>query len=642
MAPLRDGSPRFGFLLPVSLLVFAVLLYANSAGNGFVLDDTATVESNSLIRSLANLPTLFASDYWAPKMKGGLYRPLVTTSYALNYALGGGEPAGYHLVNIALHALNSLLILLLFRRLTGNALVSAGAAFFFAAHAVHTEAVANVVGRAELMCAAFFLGSLLCYIPPERGEAPSSRARYAASLALYALALLCKENAVTLPGVIALYDLVYGGRSETGLARRLTHLVRSRWRSVYGGFAAVTLAYLAARYLVMSSGAPVDPTAHIDNPLIGLSLHWRILNALQVGYHCLWLLCFPLHLSYDYSYDQIPLITTFSDPRVFATLAFAAAALWILAWSYRRSRDVFFALGFGVVTISIVSNFFVLIGTIMAERLLYLPSVGFCLAATIALERASGMLGGRRTAARAIFVAVCAVIVGLNGWRTVLRNADWESNSSLFLHELEVSPRSAKVRHNAAVILFFEHNRAEEAMEQLEKESEINDPERLKPPPLLGHVLLHQGRKEEAIAVYEAIAARQKLKDPLVYNNLGFVLVDDAIDVERGVRLLERAVEEDPENPHFLDSLGWAYFKTGRLREAYALIEHSLEIDDSGPSGEARRSHLEEVERALQSGAAPQTRSEDARARTKTEGSGAGRGSGSGMRAGSGSPARLR
>ena len=83
-------------------------------------------------------------------------------------------------------------------------------------------------------------------------------------------------------------------------------------------------------------------------------------------------------------------------------------------------------------------------------------------------------------------------------------------------------------------------------------------------------------------------------------SSCNFVLVDDGIDVERGVRLLEKAVEEEPENPHFLDSLGWAYFKTGRLREAYDLIEHSLEIDDSGPSGEARRAHLEEVGRALE------------------------------------------
>jgi uncharacterized membrane protein len=628
--PLRDASPSFRFLLPASLFVFAVLLYANSAGNGFVLDDTFAIEHNPLLRSLKNIPTLFTSDYWAPKMKGGLYRPLVTTSYALNYALGGSEPAGYHLVNIALHALNSLLVLLLYRRLTENALVSAVAAFFFAAHAIHTEAVASAVGRAELMCAAFFLGSMLCYIPRERGDAPNSGGRTAASLALYALALLCKENAVTLPAVIVLYDLVYRGRSKPGPVRSLAQLVRSRWRNVYGGYVAVTLVYLAVRYLVMSSGGPVDPTDHVDNPLIGLALQWRIPNVLQVGYRYLWLLCFPLHLSYDYSHAQIPLITTLSDARLLATLAFAAASLWIASWSYRRSRDLFFALGFGVVTMSIVSNAFVLIGTIMAERLLYLPSVGFCLAAMIALERASGMSGGRRTA-RAVFVVVCAIIVSLNGWRTVLRNADWKSHSSLYMHDLEVSPRSAKVRHNAAVMLFFGQGRAEEALAQLEEGGEIYDPERRRPDPLLGHLLMDLGRKEEAIAVYERIVARSRLSDINVYNNLGLVLVEDEIDVERGLGLLESAVEVEPENPHFLDSLGWAYFKAGRLREAYERIERSLEIDDSGPSGAARRSHLEEVEKALRGDTGPQVRSEEGRATNRTEGSGAASGSGSGM-----------
>ena len=144
---MRPVAARRG-VLPLTLVLFAGLLYAGSARNGFVLDDGALVRDNPLIRSLAGIPTLFASDYWEPEAKVGLYRPLVTTSYALNYALGAREPMGYHLANVGLHALVSLLVWVLYLRLGSGAAIAATAAFLFAAHAVHTEAVANVVGRA--------------------------------------------------------------------------------------------------------------------------------------------------------------------------------------------------------------------------------------------------------------------------------------------------------------------------------------------------------------------------------------------------------------------------------------------------------------------------------------------------------------
>jgi tetratricopeptide (TPR) repeat protein len=584
-------------LLPASIFVFAAVLYVNTVQNDFIQDDATLIPGNPLVHSLHNIPKLFITDYWQPMVKAGLYRPLVTTSYALNFWFAGADPASYHAVNVLLHALVAVLVLFLFRLLTRDVLVSMAGALLFAAHAVHTEAVAGVIGRAELMAALFLLSSLLCHIKAEEGRAGRSIPLYLASLAAYLLALLCKEIAVTLLGVVLLYDLVYS--AEGGMHQKLRGLAK-RFRSVYGGYLLVALIYLTVRHLVLSSGAPINPTSNLDNALVDLDFGLRALNALQVAFRYLGLLAFPLHLSYDYSYGAIPILQSFSDPRSLAALALGALAVWIVLWRSRLSRPVFFALGFAIVTFSVVSNVAFPIGTILGERLLYIPSIGFCLGVAVALRRLSEVAGRSPGAGRAVFIGIFALIVGLHGWRTVVRNLDWRSHERLFLHDLEVNPGSTKIRSNAAgVLLTLE--RYEDAIVQSEKAIEIK-PDYHTPYGLWGHALIQLGRQDEAIEKYE-LAIRYGGGDPsengTVFNNLGFLLVEKSIDPERGVQLLELALEADPQNPHVLDSLGWSYYKTGRLRKAHDLVRRSLEIDDSGPSGDERRAHLEEIEQAL-------------------------------------------
>lgn len=594
MSTLSDRLRRH---LPwLGLYAFAGLLYANTAGNGFVLDDGSIISANPTIRSLANLPKLFASDYWEPTIKAGAYRPLVSASYALNYQVGELDPRGYHLVNVLLHALNAVLFLLLFRRLPVEPTVATAAAFLFAAHAVHTEAVASVVGRAELSCTAFFLSALLCQFAANRPEGPFRR-RYIAALLLYFMALLCKENAVTLPGVVLLHDLAYGPWRGKRLLPRLERVVRDRSFRVYAGYLAVTIVYLAIRWLVLGRGEPVNPTAPLDNPLVSLQLPWRLLNALAVAWRYTGLLIFPLHLSYDYSYDAFPMLASFANPRAIVLVASTAVlAFWL--WLRPRWPDLFFALGFALVTFSVVSNVFVLIGTIMGERLLYLPSAGFCLAVALVLRRTCKRLPLAPGAASAVFVGIFVVAVGLHSWRTIVRNRNWASEDSLFLHDLAIYPGSAKVVNNAAVRMIV-LKRPAEAVPLLRRATAIA-PRDVRPFVTLANTLYQLDRADEALPVYEE-ASRLPGAPASVYNNLGFLLVERGIDTARATQLIEKAVKLEPNKPSYLDSLGWVYYKSGRLEEARQLIQQSLDIDSSGESGERRRSHLEEVQRAIAS-----------------------------------------
>jgi len=586
---LRRNLPWFG------LFAFAALLYANTLRNGFVLDDGSLIAENPMIRSLANVPQFFASDYWEPTLKAGLYRPLVTTSYALNYALGKLDPAGYHALNLLLHALNSVLVWLLFRRLPVEPLVATAAAFLFAAHAVHTEAVANVVGRAELLCTAFFLGALVCQFAAQRSDAADWR-RCAAALGLYWMALLCKENAVTLPGVVLLHDLVYGPGRAKGLFQRLG-LVLNRSLLVYLGYVATTLVYLAIRFVVLGQGEPTNPTAPIDNPLVSLHLPWRLANALLVAWRYAGLLVYPRHLSYDYSYNAFAMLTSFADPSAALLLASAAAlALWL--WLRPRWPDLFFALGFALITFSVVSNIFLLIGTILGERLLYLPSIGFCLAVALVVRRACEQLPLGERALSALFLALFAVAVGLHSWRTVVRNRNWAAEEDLELHDLALYPGSAKVVNNAGVVM-AKLGRPEEAVPLLRRATEIAPSQVLAFVNLAG-TLYRLGRVDEALSVYEA-ATNLPGAPASAFNDLGLLLFGRGIDRDRAIKLIENAVKLEPNNPVYLESLGWAYYKAGRLVEARQLIQESLAFDSSGESGQRRRGLLEEVERALAS-----------------------------------------
>ena len=589
--PSRAGSGRVGLVLLV-----AAALHASTLWGGFVLDDTSLVSQNPLIQSLRRVPELFVSDYWAPTTKAGLYRPLTTLSYALNFAVTGDHPVLYHAVNVLLQALNSALVLILCLRLGADRAVAAAAALLFAAHAVHTEAVAGIVGRAELLSAFFFLSSFLLYLRSGDHAGRASTVAYLGSLAAHALSLLSKENGITLIGIIFCYDLVYRSDPRRSLVGRARAVLATGWRSAYLGYAVVALGYLLLRHLVLAEGAPAPATKRVDNPLIDLAPGWRVLNALQVTLRYLGLLLFPLRLSYDYSYNQIPMLDSLFDPRSLVVLGGALVLVVASAVAYQRSRTLFFAIAFFVVTFSIVSNLVVPIGTVMGERLLYLPSVGFCLALALALRALADRLPLSPDAARICFSIALATLVVLHGARTLVRSRDWASEERLFLHDLAVSPDSVKVQNNAGVILIAQ-GQIEAGIERFRKAIAI-DSSHGGAHGSLGNALLRLGREQEAIEAYE-VAVRKPLKHALPLNNLGFLLVERGIDPPRGVRLLEAAVRVEPDNPHFLDSLGWAYFKTGRARQGRALVARSLEIDESGDSGRARREHLRVIDAEL-------------------------------------------
>jgi tetratricopeptide (TPR) repeat protein len=461
------------FRWPLAVGLCAVVVYLNAPGNEFVLDDLRQIRDNLRIRSLANIPGLFASSYWDLEGAQALYRPLVLATYAVNYAAHGLSPWGYTAVNIALHAAVSILLFAVVRAIGGSLLAAGVAGIAFAVHPVHTEAVTGISGRPELLAAVFVL--LAVYFHRLAGSARHGAPGYrAAALASCACALLSKESAITLVLVLPVTDaLVPSIRSDGRPATPRTRIL-----SDYVPILAVALAYLAVRWTVLGGIViPEQVIAPLDNPLVpvttmplgermGATTGQAIMTAFAVIAEYARLLAWPLRLSPDYSYNHVPLVTSALEARFLTGVALMAVWGGAVGVLWRRNSVATFGLVLLGLTYSIVSNFVVLIGTICAERLIYLPSAG----ALIALAAGAEWLAGRVPERRRLAYTVIVVVLMAAAARTWTRNRDWQNEFTLWSAAIEAAPGSARVQSEYGRILLARAEREVESGRAAEAE----------------------------------------------------------------------------------------------------------------------------------------------------------------------------
>jgi tetratricopeptide (TPR) repeat protein len=440
-APSREISPPTGtrWWLGAVLCAITLLAYANSFGMGFAFDARAIILDDSRIHKATaeNLNLILHYEYWWPVSSDALYRPVTTASYLLNYAIfGNGEnAAGYHWVNFLLHAGNVWLMYLLSSRLLKRTWPAFFAAALWAVHPIGTESVTNVVGRADELAAMAVLGGLLLYVRSSAMRGARLGLTTAALFAIATLGVFSKENAAVLLGLMLLWDISFG----------MGHWRQEAWRRVppYAAAAASLALLWWVRRLVFEP-LPLPVRAFYSNPILGAGFWTARLTAIKVIGLDLWLLVCPLHLSSDRSYNQIPL-AGWSDPAAWLALAAVATVLALAVARYRKDRLIFFAAGFVGITLLPTSNLLFPIGSIMAERFLYLPSAGFAIAVVALVYR----LGHERMAA----VALTAVLALFTA-RTFARNFAWKDNLTLAASDVQVAPQSFMLHQTLAVALF--------------------------------------------------------------------------------------------------------------------------------------------------------------------------------------------
>jgi protein O-mannosyl-transferase len=427
-----------------ALCLLTLLAYSDSFTAGFTLDSAYIVlrDPRVLKVAAANLRQILSQDYWWPNFHSGLYRPLTTATFLFNYAvLGNGQhAAGYHAVNILLHLVNVWLLFLLASRFFGRAWPAFFAAALWAVHPIATEAVTNLVGRSDELAAMAIFGGLLLY----QRSAPLRGWRMAlAAAGLFVIGVLgglAKELAVTSIAVIMLWDLVRGIGSWRDW-------LRLRWPFYLAAVLALCV-FFAARWRVLGAEPPAE-IPYVDNPLAYAGFWTAKLTALKVIGLDLWLMIFPLHLSCDRSYNQIPL-AGWTDPAAWAAILIAGGLLAVAILRRRKDPMMFWCAGFCAIALFPTSNLVVAIGSVMAERFLYLPSAAFALALTALAFRSKW----QRHAP-----VVLGLLIALYAARTYRRNADWKDDLTLASHDVAVVPESFKM-HGMLARMLLEESRS--------------------------------------------------------------------------------------------------------------------------------------------------------------------------------------
>jgi len=483
MSPTAQRS--FPIWVALGLCVIVLVAHGPLRHSGYVQDDELAVESNRIVER-ADLAEIFGTSYWegARGADRTLYRPVVIASYAVERrATGEPNPFVSQAVNVGLHLLVTLSMLLFALRLGAGPLASAAAAAFFAVHPIHVEAIANIVGRAELLAALFSLLALaaLTHSGPWAGS-PARHPRLAAwtAAASLFLALGAKEVAFAAPLLMVALELLLRpaphGRDRAWWIDRAAALAPS----VLAG-----VVYLTLRVRALGMLVSLQPAHRFDNLLVELAGTERIATALGLLARYARLLLFPGPLAADYSGDVIAIEHGLLSLRPLLGLIFLVLLIFPTARVLRRAladaptsgrlRLFAFAALMFLLPYLIVGNLLFNVGTIFAERLLYLPSIGYCLLAGLFLDfllRLPTGGAGAQTRQRRIVLVILGIVVAAFVFRSWSRSLDWRDNRTVFLSAARVNPLSPRA-HFILGKLAIDDGKPDEAIEHLDRTLEL-------------------------------------------------------------------------------------------------------------------------------------------------------------------------
>jgi protein O-mannosyl-transferase len=537
------------------ILVLAFTLYANTLANGFVYDDHQQVQENPYAQSFRYVGKIFTSTVWSfqgEEGKTNYYRPLMTLVYLLSNKAFQGLPYGFHLINILLNCIVVGLVFLVSARLLGDQIVALGAATLFALHPIHTEVVAWIAALTELELAAFYLASFVCFVRLKDGGPTDNKKMRLMAWLFFGLALLSKEQAITLIVLVTVYEHFY---------REGRDLVPFRQKfSRYVGFWVIGAAYLIFRAAVLGGVAPVPK--HPD-----VTWSQAILSACALAGRYVTKLFWPRPLLAFYVFHKSE---SFSDTRFLAGAVIMALTVLLFTFLWRRARIYSFALLWIALTLAPVLNARWMATNVFTERYLYLPSVGFC---TLV---AGGFGWVFRRPQRIVRWALgsAVAVVGVPALLSVVeRNRDWKDDLTLYAQTLSIEPHAAIIRTNLGVLEWERQNR-EEAERQW-RLALADEPDSAVALSNLGLAMLEKQRYEEAASdLQEAIALRPHFAAPHVHLGRVYAAEGNAVDAELQFR---RAVEIYPMSAQARNALGKLYFDQGRMREAKEQYQASAE-----------------------------------------------------------------
>ncbi|MFI5150490.1 MAG: hypothetical protein ACHQRM_12205 [Bacteroidia bacterium] len=432
------------------MLVLVVTgLNFNTLFNSYALDDKVVLTENRIVQEgTKGIPEILGSDYLAGysgnehRLSGARYRPLSLVLFALEYQCFGANPFVSHLINLLLFTSFTLLLHRLLRLYifpNGPPYLAFITCLLFVAHPVHTEVIANVKSRDEIIT---FLLLVLASLALFRYETERTWSLLAYALCFYMLALLCKETAITWLGV---FPLLYYFCLQKTLKASLLSVIP---------FVGITVLYLVLRGSVV--GFDTYPVTDIANsPYLYASVSEAFATKVYMLGMYIMLTVAPFQLCTDYGYNQIPYIQLSSSLFLGTILLLSFLMVWVILGFRGRSFPVFSVLWF-FITLSVGTNFLFDLGAPLAERMLFEPSLGVCM-----LMAWTGSLVARN--APVVSRIALTIVLLLYCFKTVTRNSDWKNNETLFLKDVASSPNSARLNLYACEV--FIHKASHEGDE---------------------------------------------------------------------------------------------------------------------------------------------------------------------------------
>ena len=579
----RGARFRMLYLLAIPLLAFAA--YGNSLVGEFVWDDRPLIIEDHTVKSFDYLEEIFTNDFFSRNehdIAYGYYRPIVSVTYVIDYAIWGEHALGYHLTNVLMHSMATVLLVLILMRIGFGGWTALLAGLLFAVHPIHTESVTWISGRTDVLALLLTLGALLAHCFLVEGEREGRRrwVHHGLVYLLFALALLAKEMAVVLlPWIF--FHRWYESDWKTALRRTLP-------------LVAVPVLYGLWRFVVIDIPAPQQSELHSAGAVV--------LSALPtVLRYFAWMVA-PYAQE---AYVQNPYVTGLADPRLLVAVPAAIVVGVLLYRSFRTHRAVC------LLVLALLSSFLPLLnvvriagpddmGAVMAERFAYFPSAPF-----LALVAAGfGILATRllrvEAGRRGLAIGGAALLLAAMTGATAVRNRVWNNDLALFEDMRAKTPEAPLIWSHLA---FYHLRRGELA----EAEQAIEVLDRLSPDTywsLATRASLHvtRGEFEAAVAPQEKIIALTSEPNAPALNNLAFLYVRTGRSAQ-AIPILEDLTREGQNYSSVHANLALAYEQQGRLDEARRYFRSALEAaPDSVPIGlawatfESKQSRLADAE----------------------------------------------
>ena len=541
----------WGFLV----FLFAFVLYANTLQHKFVLDDFGALADNWVIKKgISGIPIILTTSYryGINMLTDNLYRPLSQVMFAIEWQMVPKNPMIHHFFNVLFYALSCVLLFVVLRKYFSkvNPLIPFVIAILYAVHPLHTEVVANIKSRDEIMSFFFLMLTLLAL---HKWFAKNSIIGLILAIVCYFLAFMSKEGVITMLAIFPLMGWYFTSASKKNIIISSVLMVIP------------AILYIAIRSSVLSKYGSHGEAAIVDNFLNAApdKASYLATATMLLGKY-IWMLLIPTPLVSDYSFNQIPIVGWY-DWRVLLSLIVLFAMVAYSVIHVKKRSPLIFGILFFLVSISIYSNVLMPIGSSFAERFMFLPSLGFCIAIVFLCAKLFKVPENNNSQNLALsakkapaFVGIFAVLVLLYAGKTVVRAAEWKDQYTLFGKDIKRSPNSAHLRYYWGLAI------RDKALEQKDENAQKQ------------MMLTAIEQFNKAVEIYPSY--------PDCFEQLGLAYYR-VKDLSKSMDSYQKALALNNTKAVTWSNLGIIYFEQGNYPKAYELYSKALSLDSNYADG---------------------------------------------------------